>query len=112
MDRLHYHNYFWRLHCFIGFKLIKESITNLLDNVSNKHNLTNDILKLYPHIAKIFIGHHLNDISNLTNLQLLHIENNDINENKTMNTIELKQIAFSCKSKNLDIFGELVKYGI
>lgn len=80
---------------YVSKSFNKLSITNLLDNVSNNHNLTNDILKLYPHITKIFLSHHLNDISNLTNLQVLHLENGDINNHQINLLTNLTELSIT-----------------
>jgi hypothetical protein len=81
----------------------KLSITNLLDNVHNEHNLTNDILKLYPHITKIFLSYFLNDISNIINLQVLCIEHTTIDNSQInlLTNLTSLSIMFGNKITNI-----------
>lgn len=59
----------------ISIAFIKYPITNLLDNVPNRLNLTDEKLKSYPHIIKLNIDRNkkIKNISDLMHLQILNI---------------------------------------
>lgn len=74
----------------LNLKLTSTShaITNLLDNIPNEKNLTDEILKLYPNIIKLNIGSkQVTHIDHLVNLRILRLGSNSMITNDYINLL-------------------------
>ena len=58
--------------------MINFPITNLCDNITERYNLTDELLKLFPHVMKldVFFNSKITNVNHMKNLRILYAGDN------------------------------------